>query len=155
MSATVCLVSNTIEYVEGSGMLWIYLNWALGLREAGAKVIWMEGVKARIPEEQALANAKRLSERLAKFGLNDPIVLFREVDGARKAAGGGYPGLDGAAHADLLLNFQYGLSPVALGRFKKTAMVDIDPGMTQIWISRGELKHSRHDFYFTIGEHIR
>ncbi|HEX3356284.1 MAG TPA: hypothetical protein VHS31_04815 [Tepidisphaeraceae bacterium] len=153
MSATVCLVSNTIEYPEGGGLLWVYLNWALGLREAGAKVIWLEGVKTRVPEEKAIANAKILNDQLAKFGLKDSLVLFRADEAGEKPVQG-YPGLDGAAHADLLLNFQYGLSPVALKRFKKTAMVDIDPGMTQTWISRGEVKHSPHDFYFTIGEHI-
>ena len=37
MSVTVCLApAQTIEYPEGGGHLWVYLNWALGLRAGDA-----------------------------------------------------------------------------------------------------------------------
>ena len=35
MSATVCLCAKTLHYLEGGGHLWVYLNWALGLRDNG------------------------------------------------------------------------------------------------------------------------
>ena len=45
MSVTVCLApANTVGYPEGGGHFWVYLNWALSLREAGARVIWLEGI---------------------------------------------------------------------------------------------------------------
>jgi hypothetical protein len=56
--------------------------------------------------------------------------------------------------ADLLLNFHYGISPVLLSRFRRTALVDIDPGLLQFWISRGQVRVPRHDFYFTTGETV-
>jgi hypothetical protein len=56
--------------------------------------------------------------------------------------------------ADLLLNFHYAISPGLLARFRRTALVDIDPGLLQFWISRGQLSVPRHDFYFTIGETV-
>jgi len=34
----VCLVANTISYPEGGGHYWVYLNWAMGLRDAGCQV---------------------------------------------------------------------------------------------------------------------
>jgi hypothetical protein len=33
-------------------------------------------------------------------------------------------------------------------------MVDIDPGLTQVWISTGQMRAARHDVYFTIGETV-
>src|SRR5256885_12921004 len=36
--------------------------------------------------------------------------------------------------------------------FQRTALVDIDPGLLQFWITRGQLRVPEHDFYFTIGE---
>lgn len=153
MSLRVCLSANTIGYPQGGGHAWVYLNWALGLREAGAEVIWLEGVNAKSPDEKIQQQAAILRERLAMFGFDRSLVLFRaDESGERPVAD--YPSLDAAADADLLLNFQYGFSPLAVKRFRKSALVDIDPGMTQIWISRGEVKMTPHDFYFTIGENI-
>src|SRR5207249_2697750 len=56
--------------------------------------------------------------------------------------------------ADLLLNFHYAISPDLLARFRRTALVDIDPGLLQFWTSRGQLNVPRHDLYFTTGETI-
>ncbi|HKS36959.1 MAG TPA: hypothetical protein VJW76_07210 [Verrucomicrobiae bacterium] len=56
--------------------------------------------------------------------------------------------------ADLLLNFHYVISPEMLVRFRRTALVDIDPGMLQFWMSRGQLSVPQHDSYFTIGENV-
>src|SRR5207245_10783559 len=56
--------------------------------------------------------------------------------------------------AYLLLNFHYSLSPPLLRRFRCTALVDIDPGLFQFWISRGQLQVSPHDLYFTTGETV-
>ena len=56
--------------------------------------------------------------------------------------------------ADLLLNFHYAIDPELLGRFRRTALVDIDPGLLQFWISRGQLVVPRHDLYFTTGETV-
>src|SRR5438046_8875679 len=41
--------------------------------------------------------------------------------------------------ADLLLNFHYGISSALLPHFQRTALVDIDPGLLQFWITRGQL----------------
>src|ERR1041385_6043657 len=56
--------------------------------------------------------------------------------------------------ADLLLNFHYAISPALLGCFRRTALVDIDPGLLQFWISRGQIRVPPHSSYFTIGEGI-
>ena len=35
-----------------------------------------------------------------------------------------------------------------------SALVDIDPGLFQFWLSRGQLEVPRHDHYFTTGETV-
>src|SRR5437879_13062876 len=56
--------------------------------------------------------------------------------------------------ADLLLNFHYAISSALLPHFQRTALVDIDPGPLQFWITRGQLTVPDHDFCFTIGEGV-
>ena len=57
-----------------------------------------------------------------------------------------------ACAANLLLNLAYGIPTDVVRRFRRSALVDVDPGLTQIWINEGELGQAPHDTYFTIGE---
>jgi hypothetical protein len=57
-------------------------------------------------------------------------------------------------NADLLLNFSYAIDPELLARFRRSALVDIDPGLLQFWMSQGQLDVPRHDVYFTTGETV-
>jgi hypothetical protein len=41
-----------------------------------------------------------------------------------------------------------------LERFARTALVDIDPGLLQFWISTSQISVADHDFYLTTGESI-
>src|ERR1041385_1262794 len=56
--------------------------------------------------------------------------------------------------ADLLLNFHYATAPGLLARFRRTALMDIDPGLMQFWISQGQIRLPRHDVYFTTAEGV-
>jgi hypothetical protein len=56
--------------------------------------------------------------------------------------------------ADLLLNFHYAIDPRVLACARRTALVDIDPGLLQYWISSGQLDVPRHDRYLTTGETV-
>src|ERR687886_2774913 len=73
MSTTVCLSStDTLNYPQGSGHLWVFLNWALGLRALGCEVIWLETVSHE--------NVTALKRRLEKHGLAEgPNDVAHEV----------------------------------------------------------------------------
>jgi hypothetical protein len=62
--------------------------------------------------------------------------------------------LDAACAADLLLNLAYGIPAQVVERFRRSALVDVDPGLTQIWISERGMTVAPHDVYFTIGETV-
>ncbi len=153
MSA-VCLLARTLHAPTAAGHFWVYLNWALGLRDAGCRVVWLELASPRKPAERTAARARALRERLAGFGLGDALALASDRDAPLPA--GAAPDcldLDAAAEADLLLDMAYG--PAALvARFRRRALLDIDPGLCQLWASRGQLEIAPHDVYFSIGETV-
>jgi hypothetical protein len=45
----VCLIAKMVEFPEGGGHFWPYLNWAMGLRRCGCEVIWLEPPQGAIP----------------------------------------------------------------------------------------------------------
>jgi hypothetical protein len=156
MSHTICLVASTLYYPTGGGHLWAYLNWALGLRAAGCRVIWLEPVQSTTPAAEIQAYVATLKSRLAPHGLADEVALCSET-GAPLAADQLGNCLDIAAAAeaaDLLLNQKYALSAGVVQLFKRTALLDIDPGLTQMWLSQGLIHPAPHDVYFTIGETV-
>lgn len=59
-----------------------------------------------------------------------------------------------AAASDILINQWYGMPQNILQNFKKTLLLDIDPGLTQVWLSKKYFHAAPHDIYFTIGETV-
>lgn len=155
MSLTVCLCANTLYYPEGGGHLWVYLNWALGLRSLGCRVIWLEEVAPRTPASDVQAYVSSLKRRLERYGVAEHVALCSWTDESLvPEAAAGCLGLEEAWEADLLLNFQYDMLPEVVKRFRRSALVDIDPGLLQMWTSKGHVVLAPHDSYFTIGETV-
>ncbi len=146
MSLTVCLSGRgNLPPVVG-GHLWVYLNWALGLRALGCRVIWLEVVDRSVAPDATRERAAALRSQLEGFGLAQSLALEPKVEG--------YLDLDAAAEADLVLDLGYCTETEMVRRFRKSALVDIDPGLTQCWISEGQMAVAPHDVYFTIGETV-
>lgn len=148
---TIALMANTLHYPQGGGHRWAYLNWALGFRSIGCDVVWLEWVDAR-SRGVVSAHVSALRDHLGPYGLADGIALAgveHPLDAAPLL------GLEEvAARADLLVNFMYGLPEGIVHRFRRSALIDIDPGLLQIWMATGVLKVARHDHDFTIGETV-
>jgi hypothetical protein len=53
-----------------------------------------------------------------------------------------------------MLNFHYAIAPSLLAWARRTALMDIDPGLLQLWIGSGQLTVPSHDRYFSIGETV-
>jgi hypothetical protein len=155
MSTTVCLSAKTLGYTTGGGHLWVYLNWALGLRALGCRVIWMETVFPDLSAHEARRDVSALKNRLACYGLEDSVALcsFTDERLPRETVGECLD-IDAAAEADLLLDLEYLIAPKLVGRFRRSALVDIDPGLMQVWMSKGLINLAPHDVYFTIGETV-
>ncbi|PYQ18237.1 MAG: hypothetical protein DMF79_15555 [Acidobacteria bacterium] len=144
MSVTVCLApARTIDYPEGGGHLWVYLNWALALRATGCRVIWLEGVDLDESASPAPSGRRRgdidvreclaiLKKRLEPYGLVDAVALF-PLNGKPlpRDLAEGCLDLEAAAEADLLLNLWHSLPPAVVSRFRRSAFVDTDPGLSR------------------------
>ncbi len=156
MTTTVCLSANALRYPEGGGHLWVYLNWALGLRGIGCRVIWLEKLSSGFSAPKIRAKTAALKQRLAPYGLAGSVALCSPDGGPLpEEVAGGCLDLDAASsEADLLLNLRYGLRAGIVGRFRRSALLDIDPGLLQIWMRAGQIEVAPHDIYFTTGEGV-
>jgi hypothetical protein len=156
---TVCITPLTLGYPQGGGHLWVYLNWALSLEALGCRVIWLEDIgehTATNPREQVEEDIATLAARLASLGL-DATLALTSFSGHELPPGlvDGRPGLDFAgAEADLMLDFAYDTPLWAMELFRRTALVDLDPGLLQLWMSQGKFNVSDHDVNLTIGETV-
>ena len=155
MGITVCLAAKTLHIQQAGGALWVYLNWALGLQALGCDVIWLEAAKPSAPVEEVSAAVASLKSRLERYGLADSVALCSwTTESLPREATRGCVDLDAACAADLLLNLAYDIPAPVVERFRRSALVDVDPGLTQIWISEGGMTVAPHDVYFTIGETV-
>jgi hypothetical protein len=150
---------NVANFPNGGGHLWVYLQYVFGLKRLGCDVYWLECFRRSGDPERDRATIDSFFARLASMGMAGHVIL-RAVGGRDAAAPVEWLGHSEAEaggvidRADLLLNFHYAIEPELLARFRRTALVDIDPGLFQFWLSRGQLKVPHHDVYFTTGETV-
>jgi hypothetical protein len=160
MTTVVVSPCRTLEFLEGGGHFWVYMQYVQGLRRLGCEVWWVERFRrGDVRTDQSRVDA--LLRRLERYGLGGKVILCTEAGGERARAGDyDYIGATRSEaqavfeRADLLLNFHYAIEPELLARFRRTALVDIDPGLLQTWMSTGQLAVAPHDLYFTIGETV-
>ena len=156
MSTAVCLApARTIAYPQGGGHLWVYLQWALGLRALGCRVIWLEGIDPSDSELDSREKVAALKLRLRPYGLAESLALFSLNGGPlSRGVADGTLDLEAAAEADLLLNLWHSLPASVVSRFRRSAFVDTDPGLLQVWMTRGDVQLAPHHISFTIGETV-
>ena len=155
MSLCVCLAAGTLGYPQGGGHLWAYLNWALSFRALGCRVLWLETISPAEPVTELQSRILALRERLQPYDLADSLVLCPTGNGLQPdGLVAAYLDSDLAATADLLVNLYYELPAAIVKWFRRSVLLDIDPGLLQIWISKKQLQVAPHDLYFTIGETV-
>ena len=156
MKTTVCFTAKNIYYLKGGGHFWVPLNWSLGLRALGCDVIWLEPIDPKTPVEEVWTLTKLLKMRLEPYGLRDSVALSsitgEPLDPA--AVEGCLDIAEASELATLLINLRYDLPADQIRRFRRSALLDIDPGLLQMWIAVGRYSPAPHDLYFTIGETV-
>jgi hypothetical protein len=151
MPQMLCIGAYTLRYIEGGAYFWAFLNWALGLRALGFHVIWLDSVLEETPEIEVARRVRELKSRLAPFGMTDVAVVRRD----------GSPlclrdcrGIEALEESELFIDLGYDLAPNLLARSIRSVFVDIDPGLTQTWLKRGDLSIAPHHYYLTYGETV-
>src|SRR5438105_7116161 len=150
VTSTICLVPSALGYPEGGGQLWVFLNWALGLRALGFEVIWLELVWPNYVVDDVRAKVLSLRQQLDEHGFGENLALA-SMDGGRlpEEISSNCLSLEHASESDLMLDLQYWASPQILRRFRRTALMDIDPGLLQVWHAKGEVEFAPNDVYFS------
>jgi hypothetical protein len=140
-------------FPDGGGHLWVYLQWFRGLAELGCDVWWLEHVapgRDRAPDGAIVAGFLRRAESL---GFGERVIVCRDDgDGRLSYVNRSAQSAERVLRrADLLLDFRYRATPAELARFRRTALVDIDPGLLQFWVRHGQIDVTPHDHHFTTG----
>lgn len=161
MTRVVLAPFRVAHYARAAGHFWVYVQYADALRRLGCDVWWLEELPSSPQPRPSDPRVATLLERLRAFGLADRAIVYEAPAGA--------PGpCDTPTYltmpaeraervlrqSDLLLSFHYEMAPGMLARFRRTALVDIDPGLLQLWWGSNQLRVQRHDVYFTIGEKV-
>lgn len=149
------IVSGAIANKAGhGGEAWVRLNWVLGFRRLGFRVLFLEQLAGGSDTSIGVKYFRDVTER---FGLADSAALIAEEDGAIVMGVGRAQVLEFAAGAEALINISGHLTfqPV-FERVRRRVYVDIDPGFTQFWTAQGSdgARLGGHDFFFTIGENM-
>jgi len=147
---------NVAGFLEGGGHFWAYMQHVQGLRGVGCDVWWLERLRDDRDRTEDVRRIEVLSGRLAASGVRNRLLLYEiRHDGAVEWI---TPAPDRAERivrdADLLLNLHYAMPEEMLSRFRRTALLDIDPGLLQRWIAARELDVAPHHVYLTIGETV-
>jgi hypothetical protein len=151
----ICLsTSNTLRYPQG-GVLWVFLNWAFGLRALGHEVIWFDVNDPKCTDDQTRDQIQTLKSRLKPYGFAQSIAIAtRDGRDLPAEVALGCVSVEQILESDLLIDFRYDLSPDFVRKFKRSAFMDIDPGILQINIAKGYLPVPAHQVCFTIGETV-
>lgn len=155
MQRTITLMAQTVEYPTGGGHFWVYLNWALGLQANGYQVLWLETIHPNTSADSLINSLTLLRKRLSPYGLESNIA-FVYHDGTEVMIPDEIPltPLQDALSSDLLINFRYALPEAFLKSFRRTALVDIDPGLFQHWVHQRQLTFTPHHIHFSISEAV-
>src|SRR6266545_1302107 len=126
MSTVVVRPYRTLEFLEGGGHFWVYLQYVHGLRQVGCDVYWVEHFDSRGTGHQK-SRVQRMLRRLERYGLAGKVILCTES--------GGEPTFIGATRSEAHKLFERA-------------------GLLQMWMSTGLLSVAPHDLHFTTGETV-
>jgi hypothetical protein len=139
-----------VEFFEGAGHFWAYMQYAQALQRLGCEVYLLDSHtwSDEAPDERRV---DEFLDRLKRHGLEDRVMI---ANGKGPSTMSGSEVADVLDDVDLLLNFNYQLSDDLVSAASRSALVDIDPGLLQFWISRRFIAPADHDLYFTTGETV-
>jgi hypothetical protein len=165
MATIVISPCNVVNSIDVGGHFWVYMQYAQALGRLGCEVYWLERFHSSGDQDHDAAMLETFFKQMERYGLGGKTILYtsdEQKNEQRNDRRGPHEYIGVTAsqakavfrRADLLLNFQYTIDPALLSWFRRTALVDIDPGLLQFWISTGQLLVPQHDLYFTTGETV-
>ena len=158
MTTVVLAPYSVASFPEAGGHFWVYMQFAAALAALECDVYWLEQFRPSGDQNKDTRTIDTFIRRMRNFGFDQKVILYKNDEPAASELE--YIGMEkGQAEriikrAELLINFHYEIDAGLLSKFRKTAVLDIDPGLLQFWISNKQLNLPQHDFYFTTGETV-
>jgi hypothetical protein len=149
-------------YPEGGGLWCWVLQYPLGLRALGHDVLILELLRTSGQRDRDLELIRGFFARMGSYGLadNSVLLLFDEsldLQPIERSEAFGRSALavkTAIADADLLLNFCCALRQPLLSQFKRSALLDFDPGHLQVSALGLEMGIGDHDVCLTVGARV-
>ncbi len=155
MTTAVISVYKVANFPDGGGHFWVYMQYVQGLRALGCDVYWLEQFRPPPDPAQEAPLLTGFFDRMRRFGLEGKTLLYAAAPSGFRFVGCEQSDVERVLRqADVLLNFHYAIDPRLLALGRRTALMDIDPGLLQFWISTGQLAVPPHDCYLTTGETV-
>ena len=139
------------SYPLGGGVWSWMMQYPLGLRALGHNIFWLELIKSSGDRARDGDLAANFLARIKRYGLaQDAAVLVFddiEVQDLNLAEVYGRPALtifDLVRSADLLWNMASAIHPPFLNRFRRKALINVDPGHLQILATQYEFGLKEH-----------
>jgi hypothetical protein len=154
MPLKICLsTAYTFMYPQG-GHLWVFINWALGLKSCGCEVTWLDVVPTTIQLDELVAKYEHLRKTLHPFGLDANLVVdfSSSEDLTDRLHEATLPSLESFGPFDLLVDLRYDLPERLFANFRRKALINIDPGLYELALALGAYPEPKHDLVFSIGE---
>lgn len=153
------LVGGAFARVPGQGgLVWMVLQYVLGLRRLGHEVLLLEPLAASdlLPAGSSLAasaNAAYFRRVVGDFGLGGAAALV--LADSDQTVGVGWDCLRSrAAEADLVVDIAGGLAGFSfLEGVPARLYLDVDPGFTQLWhaVEGIDMRFAGHTHFATVG----
>lgn len=158
----IVLASRSIASYPLGGGVWSWiLQYPLGLRALGHNIFWLELMKASGDRARDAELAKNFLARISPYGLapHAAVLVFDDIEtqDLDRAVIYGRPRLtvlDIVRSADLLWNVASAVHPPLLSRFRRKALIDVDPGHLQILATEFEFGLKDHDVHFSVGANL-
>src|SRR6266704_3342919 len=68
---------NVLNFPEGGGHFWVYMQYALGLRQLGCDVYWLEQFRGCGSTKSDQALLSFFQARMEQFGMGGRLLLYR------------------------------------------------------------------------------
>lgn len=141
---------------NSAGNTWAFLNWVLGLQQAGCDVWMVEHLTraelqypAGRPTPSESLHEHTWREAVERHGLQDRATLFLDDDAPNAEAFTRW-----AEDADAFINLsgQFKLAH-RVQHIARRAYVDLDPAFTQLWAETlaVDMNYAMHTHFFTVG----
>ncbi len=151
---------NVVNFPDGGGHFWVFMQYVQGLYQLGCEVYWLERFCSGGDQGHDALVLSTFVKRMERYGLAGKLILYMSHERSGDSNQYTYIGMTQPEaeaifrRADFLLNFDYRIDSGLLSCFRRTALVDIDPGLLQFWMATRQLLVSPHDVYITTGETV-